>query len=140
MQRWDGESKIDVAVLVDIDGTLCSFPKAGHRELRPYAVDALRELSSVAHVMLWSMGGCDAGERVLKRFPELVPYVSYVADKGDLPCHLIRDAYSIDDGDVKECALKGNRVTVSSYRGGEDKGVLLEAARRIMDDIRRNVD
>ena len=140
MQRWDGESNIDVAVLVDIDGTLCSFPKAGHRELRPYAVDALRELSTVAHVMLWSMGGRDAGERVLKRFPELVPYVSYVADKGDLPGHLIRDAYSIDDGDVKECALNGNRITVSSYRGGEDNGVLLEAARRITDEIRRDVD
>ena len=140
MQRWDGESKIDVAVLVDIDGTLCSFPKAGHRELRPYAVDALRELSTVAHVMLWSMGGRDAGERVLKRFPELVPYVSYVADKGDLPGHLIRDAYSIDDGDVKEWVVNGNRITVSSYRGGEDNGVLLEAARRITDDIRRNVD
>ena len=140
MQRWDGESKIDVAVLVDIDGTLCSFPKAGHRELRPCAVEALRELSSVAHVVLWSMGGRGAGERILKRFPELAPYVSHVAGKGDLSCDLIRDAYSIDDGDVKECAVNGNRITVSSFRGGEDDGVLLEAARRIMDDIRRIVD
>lgn len=140
MQRWDGESNIDVAVFVDIDGTLCSRPKAGHRELRPFAADALRELSSVAHVVLWSMGGRDAGERVLKRFPEIAPYVSYVTGKADVPLDLVRDAYSIDDGDVTECKTHGNRVTVSSFNGGEDSGALLEAARRIVNEIRRSVD
>ena len=125
---------------MDIDGTLCSPPKAGHRELRPYAVDALRELSSVAHVVLWSMGGRGAGERVLERFPEIAPYVSHVTDKANAQLDLVRDAYSIDDGDVTECTAKGNRVTVSSFNGGEDTGVLLEAAKRIVDDIRRNVD
>jgi hypothetical protein len=138
MRSWDGASEIDVAVFVDIDGTLCSYPKAGQRELRPFAVDALKELSSVAHVVLWSMGGSGAGERLLKRFPELAPYVSRVTGKGDFPDHLIRDAYSIDDGDVTECAVNGNRVTVSSFKGGADSGTLLEAARRIVDDIRRN--
>lgn len=140
MQRWDGETEIDAAVFVDIDGTLCSRPEAGHRELRPFAADALRELSSVAHVVLWSMGGRGAGERVLKRFPEIAPYVSFVTDKADAPLDLVRDAYSIDDGDVTECTASGNRVTVSSFNGGEDSGALLEAARRIVNDIRRNVD
>mgnify|MGYP001824413144 FL=1 len=140
MRSGDGASEIDVAVFVDIDGTLCSFPKAGHRELRPYAVDALRELSTVAHVVLWSMGGRGAGERVLQKFPEIAPYVSHVTDKASAPFDLVRDAYTIDDGDVTECTARGNRITVSSFKGGEDSGALLEAAQKIVNDIRQDTE
>ncbi len=136
MMRWDGKTNIEVAVMVDIDGTLCSPPKAGKRDLRPDAVDALRELSVVSHVVLWSMGGREAGERVVEQFPELAPYVSFIAEKGDLPCHLIGELYAIDDGDVTECVKNGNLVTVVSYKGGADSGELLEAACMTVDDIR----
>lgn len=137
MTRWDGKSNIDVAVMVDIDGTLCTPPTVGKRELRPDAVDALRELAIVAEVVLWSMGGREVGERVLEQFPELVPFVSFVGGKGDLPCHLIGEIYAIDDGNVTECVRNGNRITIASYHGGVDSK-LLEAACMIGDDIRRN--
>ena len=48
MSNWDGVSNIDVAVMVDIDGTLCSPPVCGKRVLRPDAVEALREYCSMA--------------------------------------------------------------------------------------------
>jgi hypothetical protein len=139
MSNWDGVSNIDVAVMVDIDGTLCSPPVCGKRVLRPDAEEALRELSRVAHVILWSTAGRKTGERVLEQFPRLAPYVSYVAGKADLPCHLIGLAYCIDDGDVDGCIQRGNQVIVERFNGGEDSGVLLEAASIIADDIRQNV-
>ncbi|UCG51688.1 MAG: hypothetical protein JSW58_16135 [Candidatus Latescibacterota bacterium] len=138
MPNWDGRSRIHVAVMVDIDGTLCSPPENGIRALRPDAEAALRGLSIVAHVVLWSIGGREIGERVLEQFPELVPHVSFVAGKGDLPCHLIDLTYSIDDGKVEECERRGNRVIVDRYEGGDSSGLLLEAACMIADDIRRN--
>ncbi|UCH82632.1 MAG: hypothetical protein JSW50_09080 [Candidatus Latescibacterota bacterium] len=134
---WDGISNIDVAVMVDVDGTLCSPPVCGKRVLRPDAEEALRELSRVAHVVLWSMSGRHVGELVLEQFPQLAPYVSYVAGKADLPCHLIGLAYCIDDGAVGGCVKRGNQVIVERFNGGDKSGALLEAAKIIADDIRR---
>ncbi|MEJ2722798.1 MAG: hypothetical protein P8181_16920 [bacterium] len=138
MPTWDGETPISVAVLVDIDGTICTPPVCGSRTLRPDAVAAFKELSMVGHVILWSMGGRNAGVRVLEQFPQLKPYVCHVTDKNALPFHLIDLMYSIDDGDVTECVRKGNRLIIDRYKGGEDSGLLLEAASIIADDIRRN--
>lgn len=138
MQPGNRTSEIKVAVFLDVDGTLCSRPKAGKRELRPRAVEALEELSKAAHVILWSMSGTSACERVLQRFPELAPYISLVADKAEFPCESIELVYSIDDGDVSECTENGNRYIVTSYNGGPESGQLLEAARKIVDDIRRS--
>jgi len=140
MSNWDGVSNIDVAVMVDIDGTLCSPPVCGKRVLRPDAEEALRKLSEVAHVILWSTGGRHPGELVLKQFPQLASYVSYVAGKADLPCHLIGLAYCIDDGAVDGCVQRGNQILIERFNGGEDSGALLEAAGIIADDIRRNAE
>ena len=140
MSNWDGISNIDVAVMVDIDGTLCSPPVCGKRVLRPDAEEALRELSLVAHVVLWSTAGRQNGERVLEQFPQLVPYVSHVAGKADLPCHLIGLAYCIDDGAVDGCEKRGNQFIIERFNGGENSGALLEAASIIADDIRRNAE
>lgn len=140
MSSWDGISNIDVAVMVDIDGTLCSPPVCGKRVLRPDAEKALRELSRVAHVVLWSTSGRQNGERVLEQFPQLAPYVSLVAGKADLPCHLIGLAYCIDDGTVEGCVKRGNQIIVERFNGGENSGALFEAARIIADDIRRDAE
>ena len=140
MSIWDGISKIDVAVMVDIDGTLCSPPVCGKRVLRPSAEKALKELSRVAHVVLWSTAGRRAGESLLEQFPQLTPYVSYIAGKADLPCHLIGLAYCIDDGPVEGCVQRGNQIIVERFNGGEDAGALLEAVSIIADDIRQNAN
>lgn len=54
--RWDGETPLGVAVMLDIDGTLAGICQDGDRPVRDNVRKALAMLSGVAPVILWSMG------------------------------------------------------------------------------------
>jgi hypothetical protein len=137
---WDGRTPLDVAVMVDVDGTLAGIYQGDRRALRASAPAALEMLSQVAPVILWSSSGADNGLRLVAEYPELYPFVAHFASKIGFPLDLIDRPYCIDDNDIEDVVLQCKRVIVDSYEGGTDSGQLLEAARLIADDIRSGTD
>ncbi len=134
---WDGETPLNVAVMVDVDGTLAGVYKNGDRPVRDDVEKALKMLSDVAPVILWSMGGTDNCTRLLCEHQELIPYVSHIAHKIGFPIELIKQPYCIDDQEADEAVIQCDRVIVDTYFGGEDSGQLLEAARLIVAAIKK---
>jgi hypothetical protein len=133
---WDGRSPLDVAVMVDVDGTLAGVYRGGRRPLRESAPAALQALSQVAPVILWSSSGADNGLRLAAEYPELDRYVCHFASKVGFPLELIERPYCIDDNDIEDVVLQCKRVIVDSFEGGTDSGQLIEAVRLIVNDIR----
>ena len=84
----DGDEKLKVAVLVDVDGTLAGLYLNGVRELRSTAIPALKILSDHAPVFLWSVVGYENGGRLLREYPELREFISGCFDKENLPLGL----------------------------------------------------
>src|SRR5262245_39385516 len=102
LPRWDGRTRLKVAVLVDVDGTLAGPYRNGSREIRPSAVDALALASRHAPVFLWSIAGDDNGTRLLEEFPALRRFVTRSFSKDGFPLHLVDRAYAVDDDDCDD--------------------------------------
>ena len=137
--EWDGRSRLKAAVLVDVDGTLASTYQEGKREVRPTALSAIKMLSEHAPVFLWSIVGADNGQRLISEFPELQPFIAGSYGKDEFPLEMVEHPYCIDDDGADEVIFRCNHVILNeTYDGGPDSGILMKAARRIVDDIRRN--
>ena len=126
---WDGKKPIDIAVMVDVDGTLAGVYEGDVRPVRENVAKALEILSKLAPVILWSMGGEDNCMRLLREHPELIPQVSYIGHKIGFPLELIKHPFCIDDQEADEIVLQCDRVIVDTYYGGKDSGQFLEATR-----------
>lgn len=136
-KTWDGSSHLARAFLIDVDGTLASkcrrSPTGWKRELRPTAVEALRLMSSHAHVFLWSKGGPENGKRLAAEFPEIGPFISGFFHKDDFPLHLVEQPIAIDD----EGVLRGDAphfqeiYVIPEFTGGADDGVFLALVREL---------
>lgn len=127
-----------IAVLVDVDGTLVGPYKAGLRALRPSAQEALCLLAQHAPVFLWSIAGAENGQRLLEEYPELRPFIVGSYGKEDFPLHLITRPIAIDDEGIDDVVLSCEHIILGeTYEGGADSGVLLEAARIVVDTIQR---
>src|SRR5262245_15473108 len=124
-------------VLVDVDGTLAGKYRGDRRPLRPGAADALRRLSEVAEVYLWSVAGRGNPERLLREYPELRPHVHGTVDKSALPPDRFDRAYCIDDEEIDPAVLARERIIVRTYdEGDRDDGLLVRSADRIGEAIR----
>ena len=127
--------KLKTAVLVDVDGTLAGPYQKRNRKLRPTALSAIKLLTEHAPVFLWSIVGADNGERLIREFPKLEPYIAGCYGKADFPLDMVEHPYCIDDETIDPQVLRCNYVIVNTYDGGWDSGVLLEAAKRIAKHI-----
>jgi hypothetical protein len=135
---YDGDEMLQVAVLVDIDGTLAGLYENGKRKLRPSAIPALKLLSDHAPVSLWSNVGHENGRRLLREYPDLREFISGCFDKEDFPLDRVEVPYAIDDDPNHEKVYGCNRVILEeSYLGGKDTGDLMEAGEMIIADIKR---
>ena len=133
IDKWDQQSRLPVAVCVDVDGTLAGLYQSGRRELRSSAVVALELLSRHAPVFLWSIAGAENGDRLIEEFPQLRPFVTGCYSKEGFPLHLVDNAFAIDDGEIDQAVLECNHVVLDeTYYGGEDSGSLLEAAKAVL--------
>jgi hypothetical protein len=134
---WDGKTTLEVAVMVDIDGTLAGVYHDGTRDVREEAAEALAMLSAVAPVCLWSLTGADNCRRLLEERPDLAQYVSYVSHKIGFPLERIRHAFCIDDQEAEHVVMECDRVIIDTYYEGKSSGQLLEAARLVVDAIEK---
>jgi hypothetical protein len=133
MEAWDRRSRLVVAVLVDVDGTLAGIYRAGKRQLRETAVAALDLLSQQVPVFLWSIAGAENGARLIREFPALKTLVSGCFGKADFPIHLVDAPIAIDDECADQVVLDCNDVILGqSYDGGEDTDSLIRAARIVV--------
>ena len=138
--RWDRRSRLAVAVLVDVDGTLAAPYRDSGREIRADAVAALSRLARHAPVFLWSVVGADNGNRLLDEYPALRAGVSGSFAKDDFPLHLVDRAYAIDDLDCDEAVLRCHALyLVDTYFGGGDDGLLTRVVDQIIAEIRSRV-
>ncbi len=129
IRTWGRQTRLEVAVLMDVDGTLAGLYRAGKREFRATAIPALALLSQHAPVLLWSTAGAANGLNLLTQFPALAPFVHGCHAKQDFPIHLIDEPFAIDDEGVDGIVLDCHHVVLGeTYNGGEDSGLLLEAA------------
>ena len=108
------------------------------RATRRAATTALRTLGCEAPVFLWLFAGAENGRRLIVEYPELGELVSGCFGKLDFPLSDATRAYCIDDECVDEQVLACTYVLVDAYEGGEDSGLLLEAAQVIVETIRRD--
>jgi hypothetical protein len=132
MAQWDQHSRLKVAILVDVDGTLAGLYRQGKRELRASAAEALKLLAQQAPVLLWSIAGAENGQRLIEEHPEIQDYVSATYGKQDFPLHLIESPFAIDDEDIDDVVLRCHHVILNeTYEGRKDSGDLLEAAQRL---------
>lgn len=129
------QHKLKGVVLIDVDGTVASPYKYGQRQLRPTALPAIRLLAEHAPVYLWSIVGAENGERLIREFPELKPCIAGCYGKADFPLEMVEHPYCIDDEAIDPQVFRCNYVIVDTYDGGWDSGLLLEAARCIIEDI-----
>ncbi len=130
--------KLKTAVLVDVDGTLASPYQSGNRKLRPTAVPAIKMLAEHTPVFLWSIVGAENGNRLIREFPVLTPYIVGCYGKNDFPLHMVEHPYCIDDEAIDPQVIRSHHVIVDTYYGGPDSGLLAEAARTIVDHISRH--
>lgn len=138
MTHWDQQTRLTVAVLIDVDGTLAGLYRNGQRELRASAVDALKLLAQHAPVFLWSIAGAENGQRLIEEYPEILKYVAGSYGKENFPLDLIERPFAIDDEDLDDIVLRCNHVVLNeTYEGGEDSGGLLEAARIVMEALQQ---
>ena len=135
---YDGGEKLEVAVLVDVDGTLAGLYENCIRPLRPSAIPALKLLSDHAPVFLWSVVGHENGRRLLREYPELREFISGCFDKELFPLDRVEVPYCIDDNVNHEKVYGCQHVILeTSYLGGKDTGDLMEAAEVIVADIKK---
>ena len=136
-ERWDGKTRLKTAVLVDVDGTLAGIYRNGKRPLRSSAPGALKMLSEQAPVFLWSIVGAENAERLIQEYPEISPYVSGCFGKEDFPMDMVDQVFCIDDQLVDEqVAGTENVALVDCYEGGEDSGLLMDAVKAVIREIR----
>jgi hypothetical protein len=127
---------MDVAVFVDVDGTLVGPYRRGARELRPSAVEVVAMLADAAPVFLWSIVGPDNGRRLLKEFPELDRHVTGTCGKSDSPLETVARPFAIDDEAIDACVLACRHFILdSSYFGGADTDDLRRAATAVIAEI-----
>jgi len=137
VNAWNGQSRLKIAVLIDVDGTLASAYRDGRRKLRPSALKVIKFLSSNAPVFLWSIAGKENGERLIEEFSELRPYIQGCWDKAEFPLDMVDYPYCIDDLDLDEAVLQCNHVILGyTWDGGDDPADLAEAARIIVEAIK----
>lgn len=139
MSRTRGQKnpRLPLAIFVDVDGTLAGPYRQGRRELRPSAAKVLAMLAEVAPVFLWSFVGAENGERLLREFPELRPFVKGCYGKLDFPLDTVDRAYAIDDEGIDDPVLACHRVGLcDTYRGGAESDELLRIAAAVIADIR----
>ena len=138
MMHWDQRSKLHIAILVDVDGTLAGLYRQGKRELRASAAEALKLLAQQAPVFLWSIAGAENGQRLIEEYPEIRNDVGGSYGKQDFPLHLIKSPFAIDDEELDDVVLQCHHVILNeTYEGGEDSGALLKAAQIVVDAIQR---
>jgi hypothetical protein len=135
---WDGRTRLPVAILVDVDGTLAGICRGGKRELRPSAVEGLRLLAARAPVFLWSIAGRDNGNNLLCEFPVLRALVQGAYGKDEFPLDRVDRSYAIDDDAVDDAVRRCHVVAkVDSDFWGPDPGQFLEAVDAIVADLKR---
>jgi hypothetical protein len=135
----DGTGRLKKAVLVDVDGTLAGEYRKGKRKLRPSAVAAIKFLAANAPVYLWSVAGAENAERLIEEFPKLSPYIAGCYGKGEFPLGLVDHPYCIDDEAIDKEVLECNYVVLNeTYDGGKDSGLLLKAARAIVEHMSKS--
>lgn len=131
--RWDGRSRLPVAILVDVDGTLAGMYRGDERDLRPGASEALARLARVAPVFLWSAAGSDNGRRLLAEYPALKRHVTGCWHKEEFPLDLVDAPYAIDDDGVDEPVLLCRHVILDeTWFGGEDDGLFARAVEIVL--------
>ncbi len=81
-RSWSGKSRLSIAVLVDVDGTLAGVYRNGRRPIRPTAEVALRLRSSYAPVFLGSIAGEENGRRSLRSTPRTARTFQAFSGKG----------------------------------------------------------
>ena len=137
MNAWNGRTRLEIAVLIDVDGTLASAYRNGRRELRPSALQSIKLLSSYAPVFLWSIAGERNPKRLLEEFAQLQPYIRGCWDKDEFPLEMVDSPYCIDDTDLDEAVRRCNHVILGlTWDGGDDPGDLTEAAKIIVEAIK----
>ena len=130
--------RLRISVFVDIDGSLAGFYQKGARCLRPDALPAIKMLAEHAPVFLWSIVGADNGERLIREFPKLEPYIAGCYGKDNFPLHMVEHPYCIDDEEMDAQVVQSHHIIVDTYYGGPDSGLLMEAASTIVDHISRH--
>ena len=63
-----------------------------------------------------------------------------ITQEDKFPLDTVQQAYCIDDEAVDPQVFKCNCVIVDTYNGGEESGLLLEAAELVIDDMKRQID
>ncbi len=140
MKHWDQRSRLNIAILVDVDGTLAGPYRAGQRALRPSAHDALKMSAQHAPTFLWSIAGAENGLRLIQEYPEIKPYVTGSFGKEEFPLHLVEKSFAIDDEGIDDAVERCRHVVlIESYDGGEDSDCLMEAVKAIVNAIREQV-
>jgi hypothetical protein len=138
MTHWDQRSKLTIAILVDVDGTLAGLYRQGKRELRASSAESLKLLAQQAPVFLWSTAGAENGLRLMQEYSEIKGYVAGSYGKQDFPLHLIESPFAIDDEELDDVVLQCHHVSLNeTYEGGENSGDLLEAAQIVVDAVQR---
>jgi hypothetical protein len=134
--RRRAHRQLDVAVFVDVDGTLVGPYRRGARELRPSAVEALAMLAEVAPVFLWSIAGPENGERLLEEFPSLSRHIAGAYGKSDFPLETVSRPFAIDDEAIDPAVLSCRHFILdSSYFGGTETEDLHRAASAVVAEI-----
>lgn len=86
--------------------------------------------------MIQKRAGPENAQRLLKEFPEIEPLINGCYGKKQFPIQLVNFPYCIDDEAIDEEVLKCNYVIIDTYDGGEDSGLLLEAAKVVVEHIK----
>ena len=133
---WDGEARLEAAVMVDVDGTLASLYSQGRRALRSGALEALRSLAVEAPVFLWSAAGAENGERLLEEYPQLSEVISGCFGKDEAPLARIAAVYCIDDELIDPAVLECRYELVAPCEGEAEAEPLLRAAEAIVEQLR----
>ena len=139
VNTWNGQTRLETAVLIDVDGTLASAYRNGRRELRPSALKSIKLLSNYAPVFLWSIAGERNPKRLLEEFSELQPYIRGCWGKDEFPLEMVDYPYCIDDTDLDEAVRRCDHVILGqTWDGGDDPGDLAEAARVIVEALKKH--
>lgn len=137
MNTWNGQTRLEPAVLIDVDGTLASEYRNGRRELRPSAVKAIKLLSSNTPIFLWSIAGEENAARLIQEFSQLQRYIQDCWDKTEFPLEMVYYPYCIEGMDLDEAVRRCNQVILSmTWDGGDNPNDLVETARIIVEALK----
>lgn len=137
VNAWNGQTRLEIAVLIDVDGTLASAYRNGRRELRPSSLEFIKLLSSNASVFLWSIAGKRNAERLIEEFSQLQPFIQGCWGKDEFPFEMVNYPYCIDDTDLDEAVRRCNHIILGqTWDGGDDPGDLAKAARIVVESLK----